>query len=56
VVAFAEQLEYVDYLENFGLHRVLRNELPENMHEVRASNSKAILVSAKTHLIEVVNA
>jgi len=56
VIAFAEQLEYVDYLENFSLHRVLPGGLSENLHEVKASNSKAILVSAKNHLIQVIDA
>ncbi|MCU0346262.1 MAG: hypothetical protein MUC59_04945 [Saprospiraceae bacterium] len=55
VVAFVEQLPYVDYLDNFSLHRVLPSGLSEGLHEVAASNSKAILVSAKSHLIQVIN-
>lgn len=56
VVAFVEQLPYVDYLDNFSLHRVLPGGLSENLHQVTASSSKAILVSAKNHLIQVINA
>ncbi len=55
VIAFAEQLEYVDYLENFSLHRVLTGGgISENLHEITPGNSKTILVSAKTHLIQPV--
>lgn len=55
VVAFVEQLEYVDYIENFSLHRVLPDGgISENLHEVTASHSKAILVAAKQHNIRSV--
>jgi len=51
VVAFVEQLPYVDYLDNFSLHKILSTGLSENQHEISVSSSKAILVSAKKHLI-----
>lgn len=52
IVAFAEQLPYVDYLDHFSLHKLLPNgSISEGQHAFSASSSKAVLVSAKKHLI-----
>lgn len=52
LIAFAEQLEYVDYLESFSFHKVFDNgRISENQHEVSAGTSKSVLVSAKQHYI-----
>ena len=53
IINFVDGLEYVDFITNFNLFHVDEdgNRSP-NLDIIETSNSKAILVSAETHLIK----
>ena len=50
VIRFIEELPYVDYIADFKMHFTASG--PANPDVLEAGNSKAILVSAKQHLID----
>lgn len=54
IVSFAEQLHYVDYLEQFTLNQTTRQGAALHLNEAFPSNSRAILVSAPKHSIEAI--
>ena len=53
IINFIDSLEYVDFVTNFNMFHVdeMGNRSP-NLEIIEASSSKAILVSASTHLIK----
>lgn len=54
IIAFAEQLPYVDYLEHFSMRQKTEGGILTNASQAFPSNSRAILVSAKKHNIEII--
>ena len=53
IINFIDSLEYVDFIANFNLFHIDENgHRSPNLNIIEASSSKAILVSAETHLIK----
>jgi hypothetical protein len=53
LILFMEQLPYVDYMEQVSLSYITKKGTSDNLTEVSTSNSKAILVSAALHNIQI---
>jgi len=54
IINFVEERSYVDYLTDFKLFHYMKNKAPLDVEEAKAATSKSILVSHKTHIVNLV--